>query len=415
MRLEILGTGDELVTGQIVDTNGPWLMERITALGLGVARTSAIGDVPAELVTELRAAAARADVVLVTGGLGPTLDDHTVEALCEAFGLAAPIDPAELSRVHARFARMGRTPSPNNDRQARLPTGARSLGNDFGTATAFVLPIGRCELWCFPGVPRELKGLAEAFLFPALLERARASGRFEAYREVRTALLPESQMDERVRPLLAAHPHVRYGTRTTLPENHVKLRASGASEAEAIGRVEALEREVRAALGAWVFGGAGVTHAAATLQALVSARRTVAFAESLTAGLAASTLAEVPGASRALRGGIVAYGVDEKRGLLGVPAELIEREGAVSAEVALAMAEGVRARTGASFGVGLTGWADGGAKDAEAGHVFIAIDGGGAPLVVERKLALGRNEVRRIAAAIGLELVRRRALGLEAP
>ncbi len=415
MRVEILGTGDELVTGQIVDTNGPWLMERITALGLTVARTGAIGDEPAELIAELRAAAARADVVLVTGGLGPTLDDHTVDALCAAFGLQAPLDPAELSRIHARFARMARTPTPNNDRQARVPVGARSLGNELGTATAFVLPVGRCELWCFPGVPRELRGLAELHLLPALEARARAAGQVRAYREVRTALLPESQMDELVRPLLAAHPHVRYGTRTTLPENHVKLRASGATQEEATERVEALEREVRAALGPWVFGGAGVTHAQATLQALLAASRSVAFAESLTAGLACSTLAEVPGASRALRGGVVAYGVDEKRALLGVSAELIEREGPVCAEVALAMAEGVRARTGASLGVGVTGWADGGAPGAEAGRVFVAIDGGGAPRVVERRIALGRNEVRRVAAALALELVRRRVLGLEEP
>ncbi|WP_373044363.1 CinA family nicotinamide mononucleotide deamidase-related protein [Vulgatibacter sp.] len=418
MHIELITTGDELVSGQIVDTNSPWLMDRLFAAGELVRRKLAIGDEFEDIVSALREAASRADLVIVSGGLGPTLDDMTVDAACKAFGHEPVVDEAQLARIAAIFTRIDRPLTPNNERQARVPAGAEVLGNDFGTATAFVLHERerQCELFFLPGVPRELKGLCEKHLFPRLKARAAAAGVHRCYRAVKCYGIPESHMDQAVRPLLERHPHVRYGTRTSFPENHVKLLAEGATPQEAQARCEALEVEVRKALGRAVYGGAEDTFAGATLQALRGRGWRVCFAESLTAGLAASLLADAPGASDVLLGSSVTYATGLKERWLGVPHELIEREGAVSEACARAMAEGALVASGADVAVSLTGYAgpEGGEEGRPAGTVFAAVAGGGLPTkVVERRMPFDRNQVRRGAAYMALELLRRRALGLE--
>jgi len=418
MHIELLTTGDELVSGQILDTNSPWLMDRFFAFGETVRRKVAVGDELDDIVAALREAAARADLVIVSGGLGPTLDDLTVEAASRAFGHEPVVDEAQMERIRAYFASRGRVVTENNARQARVPSGAEVLGNDFGTATAFVLHERehRCELWFLPGVPRELKGLCEQHLFPRLRERLSAVGVFRSYRAVKCYGIAEAHMDAAVRPLLARHPHVRYGTRTTFPENHVKLLAEGESPAEARSRCEALEREVRETLGPVVFGGADDTFPGVTLAALRARGWKVAFAESLTAGLAAAMLAETPGASDVLLGSSVTYASALKERWLGVPHDVLAHDGAVSEACARAMADGVLAESGADVAVSLTGYAgpEGGPDGLPAGTVFAAIAGGGQPTVVRQvRQPFGRNEVRRGAAYLALDLVRRRALGLD--
>jgi PncC family amidohydrolase len=222
-------------------------------------------------------------------------------------------------------------------------------------------------------------------------------------------------MDQAVRPLLERHPHVRYGTRTTFPENHVKLLAEGASAAEAEGRCEALEREVREALGVSVYGGADDTFAGATLAALRTRGWKVCFAESLTAGAAAALLAEAPGASDVLLGSSVTYASGLKERWLGVPSALIETEGVASEACAIAMAEGALRASGADVAVSLTGYAGpgGGPEGLPAGTVFAAIAGGGPTRALMRRFPFGRNQVRQGAAYLALELLRRRALGTE--
>lgn len=420
MHIELLTTGDELVSGQIVDTNSPWLMDRFFALGETVRRKVAVGDEMDDIVAALREAASRSDLVIVSGGLGPTLDDLTVEAASIAFGRTPVVDEAQMDRLRALFARNNRTLTPNNERQARVPGGAEVLGNDYGTATAFVLHERerQCELWFLPGVPRELKGLCEQFLFPRIRARHEASGVHRCYRAVKCYGIAEAHMDAAVRPLLARHPGVRYGTRTTFPENHVKLLAEGPSADDARRRCEALEREVREALGPVVFGGADDTFAGVALQALRERGWKVAFAESLTAGLAAALLTDVPGASEVLLGSSVTYAAALKERWLGVPHAILETHGAVSEPVARAMAEGVLVASGADVAVSLTGWAgpEAGPDGQPAGTVFVAIAGGGGPTAVRSvRLPFARNEVRRGAAYLALELLRRRALGLEKP
>jgi len=222
-------------------------------------------------------------------------------------------------------------------------------------------------------------------------------------------------MDQAVRPLLARHPHVRYGTRTSFPENHVKLLAEGATPEEARERCEALEREVREALGPVVYGGADDTFPGATLAAIRQRGWKVCFAESLTAGAAAALLADAPGASEVLLGSSVVYHPSLKERWLGVPAEVLEREGAVSEACARAMAEGALRASGADVAVSLTGYAGPGPgpEGLPAGTVFAAIAGGGPTRVWKRNFPFDRAQVRRGAAFLALELIRRRALGLE--
>lgn len=415
MHIELLTTGDELVSGQILDTNSPWLMDRFFAFGETVRRKVAVGDELADIVEALRDAAARSDLVIVSGGLGPTLDDLSVEAASTAFGHESVVDAAQLERIRAYFASRGRTLTANNERQARVPSGAEVLGNDFGTATSFVLHEGRCELWFLPGVPRELKGLCEQHLFPRLRERMAATGVHRCYRAVKCYGIAEAHMDAAVRPLLARHPHVRYGTRTTFPENHVKLLAEGGSADEARARCESLEREVADALGPVVFGGADDTFPGVTVAALRARGWKVAFAESLTAGLTAGLLAEAPGASDVLLGSSVTYASALKERWLGVPRDVIAQHGAVSEACAKAMAEGALAASGADVAVSLTGYAgpEAGPEGLPAGTVFAAIAGSGPTVMHQVRLPFGRNEVRRGAAYLGLDLARRRALGIE--
>lgn len=420
MKIELITTGDELVTGQIVDTNSPWLMDRFFTLGESVSRKVAVGDDLEDIVAVLREAAARADLVIVSGGLGPTLDDRTVEAACVAFGRTHELDTVRWEQLHAFFAARGRPLSKNDEKQALVPSGAEVIDNDLGTATPFVLHEGGCELWFLPGVPRELKGLTDRHLFPRLKERLVRQGIHRCYRAVKCHGIAEALMDEAVRPILARHPHVRYGTRTFFPENHVKLLAEGSSREEAERRCDAIEREVREALGPVVWGGAGDTFAGKVLEAVRSRGWKVCFAESLTAGLAASTLAEAPGASEVLLGSFVAYDRSLKEGWLGVPPQLIDAEGVVSEATARAMAEGALKAAGADAAVALTGWAGPGpGSDGQApGSVWVAFaEVGPAPgesrtFARFRRLPFGRNEVRLGAAYLALDLLRRQALSL---
>jgi len=422
MRIEMLATGDELVTGRLADTNSKRLAGMFFNVGESLRRTTVVGDDLDEIVAALREAASRADLVIVSGGLGPTLDDLSVDAACEAFGRAPTIDEAQLERIRGRFERLGRAFTPNNERQARVPAGSEVIGNDFGTATAFVVPVTSSghttEVWFLPGVPAELVGIAEAHLMPRLRRRIEADGVFHAHREVKCLGIPESHLDQAVRPLLAAHPDVRYGTRVHFPEAHARLVAAGGSQAEAEERCERITREIREALGRPVFGGAEDTLPSVTVEALLSRSWKICFAESLTAGLAAAILAEAPGASRVLAGSSVTYSEELKQRWLGVPAEVLDRDGAVSEACARLMAEGALRASGADVAVALTGYAgpEGGADGTPPGTFYAAIAGGGGPTVVKQRRVTygGREEVRRGAAYLALDLARRRALGEDA-
>jgi nicotinamide-nucleotide amidase len=411
VRLELLCTGDELLDGSVPDTNSPWFMEQLAPLGLRPLAVTLVGDRREEMARALREAAGRSDVLLVSGGLGPTLDDLTAEVAAEVAGVGLEEHGPTWASIQRRFAERGIALSPNNRKQALVPAGAAVHENPAGTAPCFVLQLGRCTCFFVAGVPREYQALARAVVLPALRARLSLDGSrvFRAARVLKTILLPESHLDARVRPLVPAHPSVRFGTRTRAPENHLKLLAEADSQQEADARLASAERDCREVLGEFLFGADGDRYEEVLVGALRAAQRTVAVAESCTGGRVAAQLTSVPGASDVFAGGAVAYTEAAKQHFARVPAGLIARAGVVSAEVASAMASGIRAACGADFGVGVTGYAGPGGGTAEhpVGTVFAAVAGPGGQVHVRRALLPGdRERVQRLATAHALELLR---------
>ncbi len=352
-RIELLATGDELLNGSVVDTNSPWLMGRLEAMGLPVWRKTMVRDERGALVEALRAAAGRSDVVVVSGGLGPTSDDLTADCAAEAAGVGLRFDDGVYAALETRMRARGLSVSPNNRRQAMVPEGAQVIPNRYGTAPMFELRIEQARFFFLPGVPREYLALAAEELLPRLSGLARAAP-LRRTRLLRCYGLAESALDQKLATLPQLHVGLSLAYRTTLPENHAKLTATGplAESVLAAGVAEARQR-----LGLDCFAEDDETFSQAVGEALLRKGATVALAESLTAGRTAALLAETPGSSRYLLGGVVVYSEALKRELLGVPAELLAEHGAVSLEVAESMATQTRVRLRSDYAVACTGLA----------------------------------------------------------
>lgn len=414
MRLETVCTGDELLTGLTADTNSQFFQEQaLVRLGLQVARSTVVGDSLEAIASALTEAAGRADAVLVSGGLGPTLDDLTAEAAALAAGVPLVEDAAARAHLEARFRARGVALTPNNLRQARVPRGARVTINAEGSAPGFELHLGAARLFFVPGVPREYRHLVEAMVLPALEAQLGAARPHLVLRVLKTVLVPESHLDASVAPLAAKHPGVSFGFRTHAPENHLKLLARGGSAAEARAVLAAAEADCRALLGEAVFGVDEDSLEGAVAELLSARGETLSVAESCTAGLAMGALARVPGASAFLLGGAVTYADAAKTGWLSLAPALLATHGAVSQPTAAAMAERVRAVSGSDWGLSITGFAGpaGGTDAAPVGTVFVGVARAGAETRTERHhFAPGRERVRSFAVAAALNALRRALL-----
>jgi nicotinamide-nucleotide amidase len=396
LTVELLSTGDELLTGQVVDTNSAWLMDRLWDLGVMVRRKTLVGDDRPDLVAALAETTARADVVVMSGGLGPTEDDLTAECVAQAMGVPLVLDEASLAAIRERFEKLGRTMTPNNAKQARFPRGATILPNRLGTAPGFLVSLGRAELACLPGVPVEYKGLCEEAVLPRIAARA---GEVPASRLVKLIGIPESHADEAMRPVMDAPEHrgVRFGYRAHWPEIHVKWSVPG-PDAEA--HAERILGEVRRIFGDAIFAEGKAELAQGVLERLTARGERLALAESCTGGLVAQLLTSVPGASAVFEVGTVVYGNDAKTALLGVPEALIAAHGAVSEPVARAMAEGARRLGSATWGLAVTGIAGpgGGTPEKPVGTVHLAIAGPDGTRTWARRFPGGRERVRKTSA-----------------
>jgi nicotinamide-nucleotide amidase len=403
--VELLSTGDELLTGQVVDTNSPWLMDRLWDAGVMVARKTLVGDDRAVLEAALRETTGRADLVVMSGGLGPTEDDLTAECVARVAGL--PLEPhaPSLAAIEERFRRMGRTMTPNNAKQARFPRGATVHPNRWGTAPGFSVQLGRAMLTCLPGVPAEYRGLAEEAVLPWIAGRL---GALPATRVLKLLGIGESAADQAMRPVMddPANRGVRFGYRAHFPEVHLKWTVD---PPDAEPRAAGIEAAVRAIFGQSVWG-SGKEELAELVVARLRARgERVALAESCTGGLLASLLTGVPGASAVLELGVVAYANFVKTGVLGVPEPLLAAHGAVSEPVARAMAEGARRSADATWGLGITGIAGptGGTPEKPVGTVHLALAGPQGTSHLARLFRGDRERVRRAAAFEALDLLRR--------
>ncbi|MCY1075241.1 competence/damage-inducible protein A [Archangium lansingense] len=415
MRVELLCTGDELVTGLTPDTNSPYLEARLFELGIKVTRVVLVGDVREDITRALREAASRSDVVIVSGGLGPTADDFTAECAAVAAGVPLVEDPGTLRFLRERAEKRGRELTPNVARMALVPEGSEVVPNPVGSAPLFIVRVGGSRLFFLPGVPREYRALVDGAVLPRVREELekRPERTYRAFRLLRTVGIPESVLDTRVAPLAAAHPRVVFGFRTHAPENQLKLMAEAPSQAEAEAALAAAETAARRELGLAVYGSDGDSYPIVLAKLLTEARATLALAESCTGGLIAAQLTGVPGASSFLLGGAVVYTEKMKTAWAGVPAELLARHGAVSSPVAIAMAEGIRAACETTYGLSVTGFAGptGGTAEDPVGTVYCALAAEGAPTRCERFSISGdRDLVRLFAASYALELLRERLL-----
>jgi len=404
LEVELLATGDELLTGQVVDTNSPWLLDRLWDLGVMARRKTLVGDDRADLLAALREASERADLVVMSGGLGPTEDDLTAEVVATALGVPLEVHAPSLEAIRARFAKLGREMTPNNAKQARFPRGATVLPNRHGTAPGFSVRMGRCELVALPGVPVEYRGLSEEFVLPGLAGRL---GPVPAFRLVKLFAVPESHADERMRPVMddPANRDVRFGYRAHWPEIHVKWAVPGP---DAPARADAILARVRELFGDSIFAEGKEELAGIVVERLGARRERVAVAESCTGGLISETLTSVPGSSAVFELGIVAYANEMKSRFVAVAPELLEAHGAVSEPVARGLAEGARRAAAATWGIGVTGIAgpDGGTPEKPVGTVHLALAGPRGTQALARLYRGDRERVRRQAAFEALNLLR---------
>lgn len=406
MRAEIISVGTELLLGQIVDTNAAYLAQRLAEIGIDVFFKQTVGDNPSRIEGAVRLALSRADVVLMTGGLGPTEDDLTVASVAAALGVELAYDEAVADHIRRFFESRGRTPPGTVYKQALVPRGARVIPNHRGTAPGVHLEHQGRAVFIMPGVPYEMKGMMEDYVVPALRERAGLA--VIRSRVLRVTGEGESAVEARIKDLLqlttpTIAPYAKLG------EVHLRLTAKGTPD-EVAAALRQGEAQVRERLGELVYGVDDQTLEAAVGGLLASRTLTVAVAESCTGGLVSQRLTAIPGSSAYFLEGVVAYSNETKVQDAGVHPDLIAAHGAVSGEVAEAMADGIRRRAGAAIGLGVTGIAGpaGGTPEKPVGLVYLALaDVGG---TLHRRLAFGseagREGIRFLASQAALNVLR---------
>ena len=378
MTAEILCIGSELLLGNITNGNARWIAEQLAALGVPHHRQLVLGDNRQRLIDALREAPQRCSVLITTGGLGPTPDDLTTEAVAAAFDAPLVEHPEVWQEIQARLAARGRTCAPSNRRQAYLPEGAELLPNPTGTAPGIVWsPKPGFTILTFPGVPSEMRAMWQATAAPWLRASGLAEGVF-ASRMLHFWGVSESHLAEQMADLIeGSNPTV--APYAGAGEVKLRITARAGSQAEAQALLQPVEAEIRSRTGRHCFGADDDSMAAVVLALLRQRGQTLAVAESCTGGGLGSALAAVPGASDVFLGGVIAYANSVKQGVLGVPAALLERHGAVSDPVAEAMAQGVRRITGADWALAVTGVAGpgGGSSLKPVGLVHLALAGPG--------------------------------------
>jgi len=407
MNIAILTIGDELLNGDLADTNTSAIARVLADNDLPVQQAVTVGDRTERIATALQQMAAHHDVLIVTGGLGPTEDDRTARAAARAFSRSLSLNEQALQQVRARFRSMQRPMHPANEKQAMLPGRAEVIANPHGTAPGFHLRQHQADLYFLPGVPREMLPMLEDSVLPALLDRFPERPRIST-QTLTVFGLPEPEVESRI-------------TRNTLPEGvelsfnvdfpvvRIKLRARGQ---DAVRQVDRAELVVRKALDDYIVGYGQEPLAATAAKHLIAARLTLALAESCTGGLIAKLLTDQSGASTFLERGVVSYANSAKVDCLQVPPSTLEEHGAVSAACAVAMAEGVRNAARTDIGLAVTGIAgpEGGTTEKPVGTVFVALATARETRFERFHFHGNREQVRLRTACTALDWLRRLAI-----
>lgn len=416
MRVEIVAVGTELLLGDVVNGNAAWLGGRLAEVGVAVTGSVVVGDDLEAIVEAVEAGSRRADALILTGGLGPTRDDVTREALARVAGVPLRRDPHLERAVRERYTAIGAPVRELALRQADMPAGATLLPNDRGTAPGFRVETGGAAVYALPGVPDEMRAMFVTSVRPDLLRRAGHPG-VTVTRTLHTAAVWESVVADRLAVLddeLAVSGNPKLSYLAAPAQVRVRITAVAVSREEADSLIAPVEERIRALLGATVYGADGEELDRVVHRLLAEQDATVAVAESLTGGLLGGALTAMPGSSQTFLGGVTAYATELKTEALGVPGDLLATRGAVDPDVAVAMAAGVRERLGATYGLAVTGVAGPGAVDGHpAGTVHIGLAGPG-ERVAHSPVFAGhpRLRVRELTVVHALDVLRRHLLGI---
>ncbi|MBI5762023.1 MAG: competence/damage-inducible protein A [Planctomycetes bacterium] len=412
MNAQLLSIGNELTLGQTVDTNAAWLAQRLAAVGVLCTRHVTVADERAEITREILEAAKTADLLLVTGGLGPTPDDLTRETLADAMGVELVFHPECMTQIEAYFASRKRAMHPQNRQQAMCPRGATPLDNPHGTAPGVRGRLGNCDVYLMPGVPREMKPMFETHVLPNL---SHGSGAAIVQRTIKTFGMPEAEVGEKIADLMARGRNPTVGTSAADLIISIRINAHGETVEKAVQLAEADARVVRERLGVAVFGEEGDSVQDAVARLLIEQGKTISTAESCTGGLISKRLTDVSGSSAYLVQAFVTYANSAKERLLEIPPALIAQHGAVSAPVAEAMAANCRRISGTDYALSATGVAGptGGTREKPVGLVFVGLATAEKSVVKELRFGenLSRDEIRDRTAKAALNLLRLELIG----
>ncbi|MGA3136137.1 MAG: competence/damage-inducible protein A [Terracidiphilus sp.] len=414
MKSEIIAVGSEMLTPFRQDTNSLYLTEKLNEIGITVAFKTIVGDRRKDLVGVIRSALGRIDILVLMGGLGPTEDDLTREAVAEALSLTIRRDATLIAALHARAATMRITISDNNLKQADVLEGATILPNPQGSAPGQWLDITfagyRKLILLLPGPPHECCPLFDEACLPRL--RQILPPRSIATRTLKAAMIPESQADKFLAPIYTPYTDVETTILSHSGDIQITLLCSKPSLDAAQQRVDELAGRMEEALEEWLYSSSGESLEQIVLYFLGLRQSTLAVAESCTGGMIAQRITSVPGSSRSFLGGAVAYSDEMKTALVGIPPDLIFDYGAVSKEVAEALAIGIRRRTGATLGLGVTGIAGpaGGTESKPVGLVYIALSDAQKTESIERRFRGDRERIRQWTTQQALDLIRRRLM-----
>ncbi|HUB44055.1 MAG TPA: competence/damage-inducible protein A [Acetobacteraceae bacterium] len=414
MNSEIIAIGSELLTPWRQDTNSLYVTERLNQLGVNVAFKTIVGDRLKHLADAIRNALGRTDVVVIMGGLGPTEDDLTREAVAEAMQLGLKRDPELIAQLYARAAALRWTITRNNEKQADVLEGAVILKNPRGSAPGQWLDVvygkHRKLVMLLPGPPPELKPMFDEECVPRLREAL--PQRHIATRVLKAALIGESAADARIAPIYSKFTDVETTILAHLGDIQLNLLCSKPVMELAQARVDTLAEKIEEELEDLIYSSQGETLEQIVLFYLEMRGATLSVAESCTGGLVAERLTRISGSSRSFIGGAVVYSNELKTEFAGVAPELIAKHGAVSREVAAALAEGIRERCDTTYGLGVTGIAgpSGGTEEKPVGLVYLSVSDGKNTEVIERRLHGDRERIRQYASQTALDMVRRRLM-----
>ncbi|MEI8175954.1 MAG: competence/damage-inducible protein A [Candidatus Omnitrophota bacterium] len=407
MNAEIISIGTELLLGHIVNTNAAYIAEGLASIGVDHYYQTTVGDNPRRLADTLLNALERSDVVILTGGLGPTIDDVTTQTIADAFKRRLVLDAAALKDIKEFFKRLRRDVPKISLRQALIPEGATTLKNRFGTAPGIVLKEGGHIVIALPGPPREMQPMMTDLVLPYVRSLHREAQILKT-RSLRIIGMGEPYVNERVKDFLSLSGPVRLGIYAKQGEVELKIMAKAPNDEKASAEIMRLEKIIRQRFGGHLYGADSETLAGIVGSLLNARKKSIAVAESCTGGLLANVLTNVSGSSGYFHEGVITYSNESKVRYLGVSAPLIKKCGAVSDEVARQMALGIRAAANSDIGVGITGIAGptGATKNKPVGLVYIALSTDVMVICKEFRFAGSRTEIKHQASQAALNMVR---------